>query len=442
MNVTEKLRILGDAAKYDVACTSSGSNRAATKGGIGSAASGGICHSFASDGRCISLLKVLLTNYCVFDCKYCQNRSSNDVERAMFTPEELADITINFYRRNYIEGLFLSSGVIKSPDYTTELMCRAIEILRTKYRFNGYIHAKAIPGTSPELINKLGRLIDRISVNIELPSENSLNLIAPQKSRKNIVTPMKQIRDTIKETKNEMVLYKNAPQFAPAGQSTQMIIGATPDTDYQILKMSSALYNSYKMRRVFYSAYVPVGDKRNLPTVGAPLLREHRLYQADWLLRFYEFSVDEILDDKNPSLDIYLDPKCNWAMNHLSEFPIEINTANRSRLLRIPGVGQTSADRIITARKFTKLNFEDLRKMRIVLKRAQYFITCSGKMYDGVKFSYESIYNNLVFDDRRNGDFNIEPPHEQLKLRGWDSPGIAALPPIREDVVKCLTGQM
>lgn len=446
MDISEKLRILGDAAKYDVACTSSGSNRKATKGSMGSTVGCGICHSFSADGRCISLLKVLLTNYCVFDCKYCQNRNSNEIERAMFTPQELADLTFNFYRRNYIEGLFLSSGVVRNPDYTTELMCNALEILRVKYKFGGYIHAKAIPGTSPELIYRLGCLADRISVNIELPSEQSLKLLAPQKSKMSIVAPMRQIRDTIGQAQNGMTIYKNSyrnsARFAPAGQSTQMIVGATPDTDYRILKMAEALYRNYKMRRVFYSAYMPVGDTRSLPAIGTPLLREHRLYQADWLLRFYGFSADEILDEKHQSLNIYLDPKCNWAINHLDRFPIEINTADRSCLLRIPGVGQTSADRIIAARRYTKLDFADLKKMRIVLKRAKYFITCNGRLYDGVKFEQGSIYNNLIAEGRRDGDFNIGETYSQLTIGGWENPVLSALPAAREDVIKCLTGEI
>ena len=436
MDMFEKLEILGESAKYDVACTSSGSDRGGVKGSVGSAVGCGICHSFASDGRCISLLKVLLTNYCINDCKYCYCRNSNDVKRTMFTPEELAELTISFYKRNYIEGLFLSSGIAKNPDYTTELMCRAIDLLRNKYNFNGYIHAKAIPGTSPELIARLGVLIDRMSVNIELPSENSLKLIAPQKPKQNILKPMAQIRDSIHQNKREMVLYRHAGKFAPAGQSTQMIVGATPDSDYQILKMSRALYKKYEMRRVFYSAYIPVGDTRNLPAVGAPMLREHRLYQADWLLRFYGFEVDELLDEKNSSLDVYLDPKCNWAMNHLEFFPVEVNKAPLEELLRIPGVGVTSANRIIAARRHTSLTFEDLVKMRIVMRRAQYFITCGGKIRDGVKIGYDFIYANLTADWRQNPDFK-RVSQDQLTFGN-----IPQMLTGRGELQKCLTGQM
>ena len=402
MELEEKLQILTESAKYDVACTSSGSNRQGVKGGVGNTVACGLCHSFAADGRCISLLKVLMTNYCINDCKYCGCRNSSDIPRAIFTPEELADLTMSFYTRNYIEGLFLSSGIIKSPDYTTELLCRCIDILRNKYRFNGYIHAKAIPGTSPALIAKLGTLIDRMSVNIELPSENSLVKLAPQKSKKAILAPMGQIKNSIEQGKKELAVYKHAAPFAPAGQSTQMIIGASPETDYQIIKLSEGLYNQYSLRRVFYSAYIPIGDNKLLPSVGAPMLREHRLYQADWLIRVYGFKADEILSQKNPSLDIYLDPKCNWSLRNLHLFPVEINKADYNTLLRVPGMGTISAKRVVQARRLGTIDFEQLKKMGVVLKRAQYFITCNGKMQKGIILNESFIYENLVADYRKN----------------------------------------
>ncbi len=426
MDVIKKLEILTESAKYDVACTSSGSDRAGKPGAIGSTLGCGICHSFASDGRCISLLKVLMTNYCVYDCKYCVNRRSNDVPRAAFTPDELADLMINFYKRNYIEGLFLSSGVIKDPDYTMERMIKTIELIRHKYNFWGYIHAKTIPGASRELTDRLGRLVDRLSVNLELPSEQSLNLLCPDKPKAAITKPMAQIRDTIIENKYDLAVYKKPEKFAPAGQSTQMIIGATPDTDYQIIRLSESLYGKYKLRRVFYSAYIPVGEQSLIPvTAPPPLLREHRLYQADWLLRFYGFKSDEILTAEHPSLDPMLDPKCNWAVHNLHRFPMEVNTADRSELLRIPGVGVTGADRIVAARRTTRLTFEDLKKLNIVLKRAVYFITCSGKYMPGVKFDYGFIYQNLTADTRRTkGALPFQAP-EQLSLFPGGVPAIA-----------------
>mgnify|MGYP002570242455 CR=1 FL=1 len=380
MELIDKLEILADAAKYDVACTSSGVDRAGVKGGLGSAAACGICHSFAADGRCISLLKVLMTNSCVYDCKYCVNRCTNDTPRATFTPEELAELTIEFYRRNYIEGLFLSSGVLRSPDYTTELMIRALSILRSEYRFNGYIHDKAIPGTSPELVEQLGLLADRLSVNIELPSEAGLKLLAPNKTKQAILRPMTQIRDRAKQSKQELVKYKHAPRFAPAGQSTQLIVGATKESDLHILNLTQALYDSYRLKRVFYSAYVPVVENTLLPALDTkpPLLREHRLYQADWLLRFYQFKADEILDQDNQSFNPYLDPKCNWAVQHYGLFPVDVNRAPFEMLLRVPGIGPKSARRIRDARRLSALGLDELKRMGVVLKRAQYFITCRG----------------------------------------------------------------
>lgn len=387
MDMFEKLKILGESAKYDSSCTSSGVDRkGGNSDGIGSAASCGLCHSFAADGRCISLLKILMTNYCLYDCKYCINRRSNDVPRARFSPDEIADLTINFYRRNYIEGLFLSSGIIQSPDYTCEQMIEALSILRNKYKFYGYIHAKTIPGADPELINRLGTLADRISVNIELPSQKSLNTLAPDKSKSSILLPMGHITNKIKENSYEIVKYKAAPKFAPAGQSTQMIIGATPDTDFQILRLSEAMYGKYRLKRVFYSAYIPVGDQKLLPPAGTkpPLLREHRLYQADWLLRFYGFKAEEILDEQHQEFNPLLDPKCNWALHHPECFPVEINKAPYEMLLRVPGIGVKSAQKIVTARRQAKLDYADLRKLGVVLKRANYFILCLGKRAEGL----------------------------------------------------------
>ena len=383
MDVLEKLTILTDAAKYDAACTSSGGTRTSKKGYIGNTSSSvaGCCHSFSADGRCVTLLKVLMTNCCVFDCKYCVNRRSNDTKRAAFTPQELADLTISFYRRNYIEGLFLSSGVLRSPDYTTERMIKALRLLREEYRFNGYIHAKAIPGTSPELVEQLGLLADRISVNIELPSEAGLKTLAPDKSKQAILAPMRQIQLRGKQSKEELVKYRHAPKFAPAGQSTQLIVGATADSDFHILRLTQGLYDQYRLKRVFYSAYVPVVEHALLPSkdVKPPLLREHRLYQADWLLRFYGFRAEELLDEQNQDFNPLVDPKCSWALAHLDFFPVEVNTADYEALLRVPGIGVTSARRILSARRSGRLQIEDLKKMGIVMKRAQYFLTASGK---------------------------------------------------------------
>lgn len=400
MDVLEKLTILTDAAKYDAACTSSGGNRSAKKGYIGNTSSSvaGCCHTFSADGRCVTLLKVLMTNKCVYDCKYCVNRRSNDTRRAAFTPEELADLTIQFYRRNYIEGLFLSSGVFRSPDYTTELMICSLRLLREEYRFNGYIHAKAIPGTSPELVEQLGLLADRLSVNIELPSEDGLKVLAPDKSKAAILSPMRQIQVRNQQSKEELVKYRHAPKFAPAGQSTQLIVGATPDTDFHILRLTQGLYDRYHLKRVFYSAYVPVVDHPLLPSrdIKPPLLREHRLYQADWLLRFYGFRAEELLDEGHQDFDTRVDPKCSWALAHLDFFPVEVNTADYETLLRVPGVGIVSARRILSARRVEPLHIEDLSKLGVVMKRAQYFLTASGKIPSGLRFTPDSLLRGLI----------------------------------------------
>lgn len=400
MELLEKLKILADSAKYDVSCSSSGSNRKNTKG-IGNTAISGICHSFAADGRCISLLKILFTNCCIFDCKYCLNRKSNTIKRAMFTPEEVCSITLNFYRRNYIEGLFLSSGIIKSPDYTMELLTETISLLRNKYHFNGYIHAKAIPGASPILLKKLGRLVDRLSVNIELPTENGLKLLAPNKESKNVST----IMEYIKKNQNK--------NYVPAGQSTQMIIGATKETDFQIMSKSSSLYSTYQLKRVFYSAYVPVNKDNLLPSLEhPPLVRENRLYQADWLLRYYHFKVTDLLDEKNPNFNILIDPKADWALRHLEEFPKELNTCSYYDLLKVPGIGVKSAKRIMQARKYFSIHIEDLKRMGVVLKRAKYFILCNGKYATDIAlFKKEFIEKNMIFEEKQVF------PHKNEQLR-------------------------
>ncbi len=415
MDVLEKLTILTDAAKYDAACTSSGGDRASRKGYIGNTSSSvaGCCHSFSADGRCVSLLKVLLTNRCVYDCKYCVNRRSNDTPRAAFTPEELADLTIQFYRRNYIEGLFLSSGVFRSPDYTTELMIRCLRLLREEYRFNGYIHAKTIPGTAPELVEQLGFLADRLSVNIELPSETALRTLAPDKTKGAILAPMRQIQTRGHQCREELAKYRHAPRFAPAGQSTQLIVGATPESDLHILRLTQGLYDRYQLKRVFYSAYVPVVEHALLPakTVKPPLLREHRLYQADWLLRFYGFRAEELLDETHPDFDPRVDPKCSWALAHPEFFPVEVNTADYEALLRVPGIGVLSARRILSARRTRKLRTESLRRLGVVMKRAQYFLTVDGKLPEGLRFSQDSLLRYLVAAERPQ-----LPPMEQLSL--------------------------
>lgn len=402
MDIMKKLEILGDAAKYDAACTSSGASRGGKRdGGIGNARTCGICHSFSADGRCISLLKVLLTNFCIYDCKYCINRCSNDVERAAFTPEEVAELTVEFYKRNYIEGLFLSSAVVKNPDYTMELLCRTLEVLRFKYCFNGYIHAKTIPGASPALVDRLGHLADRLSVNIELPSNESLKSLAPQKSKDAILKPMGQISSSIAQSKHELTVYRHASRFASAGQSTQMIVGASGESDYHILSLTAGLYKKYSLKRVFFSAYVPVGTDPLLPVVDKPpLLREHRLYQADWLMRYYGFEADEILSEKNPNFDPLIDPKCNWALRNMHLFPVEVNTAPYEMLLRVPGIGVKSAKRIRAARRLHTLDFDALRRIGVVLKRARLFVVCSGRYMDNLKISEGFIMQNLIGDTR------------------------------------------
>lgn len=441
LSLTDKLEILSDAAKYDVACTSSGVTRKGKADSIGNTVSRGICHCFSADGRCISLLKILLTNECIYDCKYCVNRVSRDVVRTAFTPEEVAKLTIEFYKRNYIEGLFLSSGIMKNPDYTMEQMIQAISLLRNEYHFNGYIHVKAIPGASSDRIEALGYLADRMSINLELPTAEGLRELAPNKHRKTILTPMKQIQLGIEENKmlrgnrkaiatskeefylpegtissereqasdtglmiprkgssNAVAKKTSVQSFVPAGQSTQMIIGATKETDYEILNVVDSLYKKFSLKRVFYSAFVNTTFDPGLPMVeeGPPLLREHRLYQADWLLRFYGFEAKELLTKERPNFNMMLDPKCNWAINHLETFPVEVNKAPYAVLLRVPGIGVKSAQRIVQARRYATLDFQDLKKMGIVLKRAIYFITCKGKMMYPVKIEEDYILSHML----------------------------------------------
>ena len=391
MSLEEKLKILADSAKYDASCSSSGSTRT-NDNGLGNASFSGICHSFSSDGRCISLLKILMTNCCIFDCKYCINRRSNEVKRAIFTPEEICEITINFYKRNYIEGLFLSSGIIKSPDYTMNKLIETISLLRRKYHFNGYIHVKAIPGASNYLLKKLGSLVDRMSANIELPTSDGLKLLAPNKNHQKVTD----IMQTIKENKSK--------NFVNAGQSTQMIIGATKESDYNILKMSSNLYDKYHLKRVFYSAYVSVNKDNYLPTLKLPpLKREHRLYQADFLFRYYNFKVDELLDEDNPNFNILLDPKVTWALRNLNRFPLEVNKANYFELLKVPGIGPTSAKKIISNRRYYTLEYNDLKKLGVVLKRAKYFLLCNGKYFMNQEyFTKNFIETNLLLEEHES----------------------------------------
>lgn len=479
-DIQEKLHILADAAKYDVACTSSGVKRKGQEGMLGNAESCGICHSFASDGRCISLLKILMTNHCIYDCKYCVNRVSNDVPRATFTPEEICELTVEFYKRNYIEGLFLSSGVLKDPTYTMEKMCETLSLLRTKYAFNGYIHVKTIPGASDELLAAAGFLADRISVNLELPTAEGLKRLAPNKSLQTILKPMKRVSATIAESrqaigksgymersrgnaylpgsifeKNRMRLaqqerysqgnsslweYAHSTavpaivsergqirEFAPAGQSTQMIIGATDENDYTLLQTTQRLYQTYDLKRVFYSAYIPINEDQALPGLDTPvpLLREHRLYQADWLLRFYGFQADELLSETRPNFNVQLDPKCDWALRHLGEFPVEVRTASYDVLLRVPGIGPKSAGRIVNARRYGSISFEHLKKMGVVLKRAHYFITCGGKMMYRTPIEEQYITRQLTgVNTRENWQIqHQQEDHRQMSL--FDDFGIA-----------------
>ena len=409
-SIEEKLRILSDAAKYDVSCSSSGSSRKNTNNGLGNAAVNGICHSWSADGRCISLLKILMTNYCIYDCKYCINRKDNDIERAILTPDEIIKLTINFYRRNYIEGLFLSSGIIKSADYTMELMIAVAKKLRLEEKFNGYIHMKVIPGASRQLINEIGLYVDRVSVNIEFAENTALKLLAPDKKASDISTSMGLIRKNMLENIEDKKIFKSTPSFIPAGQTTQMIIGASGESDYSILTRSENLYKNFELKRVYYSGYVPVNKSGILVSTdqAVPMIREHRLYQADWLLRFYDFKADEILDEKDPFVDPLLDPKTNWAIKNSHFFPIEINKASYRELLRVPGIGVTSAKRIVMTRKYSIIRYEHLKKLGIVIKRAKYFITVNGEFLGFKKENPELIRNALMEKEKMLS--------EQLKL--------------------------
>lgn len=442
-DLMDKLHILTTAAKFDVACTSSGVDRRGNGRDMGNAVRAGICHSFAADGRCISLLKILLSNECVYDCKYCINRKSNDVRRATFTPEEVCELTMQFYRRNYIEGLFLSSGIVKNPSYTMELLYQTLFLLRNKYRFMGYIHVKGIPGADPLIIEKTGYLADRMSINLELPTREGLEKLAPNKPRTSILKNMRQIQNGIENNKNDIVLYRNAPKFVSGGQSTQMIIGATPENDYQILSVAESLYDKFSLKRVFYSAFVHVNEDKALPAVregeGPPLLREHRLYQADWLLRFYGFKAQELLSEDRPNFNIAIDPKADWAIRHLENFPVEINRADYHTLLRVPGLGVNSARRIVAARRHGNLTFEDLRKIGVVLKRAVFFITCNGKMMYQTKLEEDYIVRNLTYTGERL-PFSVDGvTYRQMSL--FDDYSNFALPS-RGDYYKSLTGQI
>lgn len=442
MTLEEKLVILSDAAKYDAACTSSGVHRRGEAGKLGNASACGICHSFSADGRCISLLKILYTNECVFDCRYCINRASNDIPRATFTPEEIAQLTIEFYRRNYIEGLFLSSGVLRNPTYTMEQIYQAICLIRNQYHFNGYIHVKIIPGTPQELITQLGYLVDRMSVNMELPTGDSLKKLCPHKSASSILKPMRSIQEQIHtdssalaglicepsssymavpahRKERALTVSSSQPAFVPAGQSTQMIIGATPETDYQILSAAESMYHQYDMKRVFYSAYVGINEDSALPEPGQkpPLLREHRLYQADWLLRFYGFQSRELLSEEKPDFNIFLDPKCDWALRHLELFPVEITRADYYTLLRVPGIGVKSAKRIVAARRDCTLDFKSLKRMGVVLKRAHYFITCQDRMMYPLRLDQDSITRSLINNEHeKNWEIAQDMNYQQLSL--------------------------
>ena len=453
LEIEKKLEILSDAAKYDVACTSSGVERKGSQEGMGNATRCGICHSFAADGRCISLLKVLMTNECIYDCKYCINRRSNDTVRTSFTPQELCGLTIQFYRRNYIEGLFLSSGIRRSPDETMEQIYRVLFLLRRQYHFNGYIHVKGIPGASAELVQAVGYLADRMSLNLELPTAQGLQKLAPGKTREKILTPMRQIQNGIREQKllltdggriakkpdNGSSLYLpgdgqilrekssygvstrsgKQERFVPVGQSTQMIVGATQENDYQILTIAESLYRKFELKRVFYSAYVALNEDKDLPQVGTkpPLLREHRLYQADFLLRFYGFAAKELLSEEKPNFNVYLDPKCDWAIRHLEYFPVEINRADYEMLLRVPGIGVKSAQRIMRARRSAKLDFDQLKRIGVVLKRAHYFITCNGKMLYHTKIEEDYITRRILeLDHAKNWQMDYQMTYRQLSL--------------------------
>ncbi len=473
MSLQKKLEILSDAAKYDVACTSSGVDRKGSGSGMGNSLACGICHSFSADGRCISLLKVLFTNECIFDCKYCGNRSSNDIVRASFTPVELCELTMEFYRRNYIEGLFLSSGILISPNHTMELILETLYLLRVVYRFSGYIHCKAIPGADPGMIELLGWYTDRMSINLEFPTAESLRELAPHKNRKNILKPIRQIQLRRENsgifpeiTDKTAIMKSKAPvkdndiaeiiasggslvpyavessgrrRFVPAGQSTQMIIGATKESDLQIMTVSEALYDNFRLKRVFYSAFINVNNDSRLPSTeaGPPLLREHRLYQADWLLRFYGFRTTELLDEKSPNFNVFLDPKCDWALRHLERFPVEVNKADYYTLLRVPGIGTNSAQRIVSARKSAILDFQDLKRLGVVLKRAVYFITCKGRMMYPIKVEEDFITRQLL-DMGEKLPFGVDKDITYKQLSLFDDMNFVAAQKGYQSLAGCL----
>lgn len=396
--IKEKLNILADAAKYDVSCSSSGSNRKNKTNGLGNAEGMGICHSYTPDGRCVSLLKILLTNYCIYDCAYCVTRISNDIKRAAFKVQEVVDLTINFYRRNYIEGLFLSSGIFKSPDHTMERLIQVAKKLRLEENFNGYIHLKSIPGASDELMYEAGLYADRLSVNIEIPTKEGLKLLAPDKNRKDFLQPMNKVKNEIQKYKSERKLIKSTPKYAPAGQSTQMIVGATNETDAEVMYTATYLYKKYNMKRVYYSGYIPISYDSRLPAIGTevPMLRENRLYQTDWLLRFYGFSIEELLNKNHPNLDSDIDPKLSWALRNLHHFPIDINKADKQLLARVPGLGMKSVYKILHGRKYRKLNWEHLQKMGVALNRAKYFITCDSRNFETKDYTPAQIKYKIL----------------------------------------------
>lgn len=410
--ILEKLRILSDAAKYDASCSSSGSKRANANKGLGNSDGMGICHSYTEDGRCVSLLKILFTNHCIYDCAYCVSRRSNDVRRAGFTVEEVVDLTINFYRRNYIEGLFLSSGIFKNADYTMERMVRVARVLREQHHFNGYIHLKAIPGASPELLHEAGLYADRLSVNIEIPSEASLQKVAPEKNYRDIISPMNFLRSETEKYSAERPHIKSVPTFLPAGQSTQLIVGASPENDRHILRLANGLYQQQKLKRVYYSGYVPIATDKRVPDLAAPpLVRENRIYQADWLLRFYGFSVDEIVDEIHPDLDLEIDPKLSYALRNPEKFPVDINKDDFELVLRVPGIGVKSAKKIISSRRHQRLNIDHLQQMGVVLKRARYFISCPGIQAKSGSWQTAEIRSAIIATDR-------SPASAQLGLFG------------------------
>jgi len=396
--IKEKLNILADAAKYDVSCSSSGSKRKNNSNGLGDSSGMGICHSYTEDGRCVSLLKILLTNHCIFDCAYCVTRKSNDVKRAAFKVQEVVDLTINFYRRNYIEGLFLSSGIFKSPDFTMERLVRVAKKLRLEENFNGYIHLKSIPGASDELMHEAGLYADRLSINIEIPTKEGLKLLAPDKDRKDFLQPMKKVRNEIVKYKSEKKILKSTPKFAPAGQSTQMIVGATNETDAQVMYTAAYFYNKYNMKRVYYSGYIPISYDPRLPSIGTdvPMLRENRLYQTDWLMRFYGFSIEELLNKEHPNLDSDIDPKLSWALRNLHLFPVDVNKAEKQMLARIPGLGMKSVHKILNARKYRNLNWEHLKKIGVALNRAKYFMVCNSSDYEKRDLSAAAIKSLIL----------------------------------------------